>query len=114
MKTEQSWQSLAGWLSRHTDEELLIRKREQDDLDEVRLYLRGVDYREERPDAPDAYTSERALLLRGKGRIVTDGEEVELPADTFEIPLHGLNEVQEARDSLAFETERASYSLSLL
>ncbi|MBW7459120.1 hypothetical protein ACFOLF_32550 [Paenibacillus sepulcri] len=109
-----SRQSLVDWLQSHTGQELLIRKQEQEDLDEVRLELSDIDYRSSRSDSIDEYTSDSALLLHGRGTVITEDSEEELPSRTFEIPLQGLNYAKQENDALVLETERAKYLISVL
>jgi hypothetical protein len=104
---------LSEWLNNNMNKKFLIRKQEQEDLDEVLIHLKLIEYKGERSDVIDDYTSDSALLLHGNGSVITNGLEVELPSNTFEIPLNGLKQAKADKDSLSFETERANYSLIL-
>jgi hypothetical protein len=109
---KNAMKSVSDWLGDHTDQMLFIQKKEQDDLDEVKLRLARIDYRGENADSLDGYTADSALLLYGSGTIINNGAELPLPSDLFEIPLAGLSNVRDADDRLVLETERATYSLS--
>jgi hypothetical protein len=104
---------LSDWLKNNMNKRILIRKQEQEDLDEVLIHLKLIEYKGERNDAIDDYTSHSALLLHGNGSVITNGVEVDLPSDTFEIPLNGLKQPEVNQDSLSFETERAHYLIML-
>jgi len=105
--------ALADWLEANTDKEIRIRKREQDDTDEVRIGLEGFELSGDRTDAIDDYTKGSALVLRGSGSTATDNGEAPLPSDTFEIPLEGLAVVSAGDGELVIRTERARYELTL-
>jgi hypothetical protein len=104
---------LSDWLNNNMNKRILIRKREQEDLDEVLIHLKQIEYQGERSDAIDDYTSHSALLLHGDGSVFTDGQEVDLPSNTFEIVLNGLKQADVDKNTLSFETERAHYMLML-
>jgi hypothetical protein len=104
---------MSEWLENNMNKKILIRKQEQEDLDEVLIHLKLVEFRDERKDGIDDYVSDSALLLHGHGSVITNGEQVELPSNTFEIPLSGFKQAAVDKDSLNFETERAQYSLIL-
>jgi hypothetical protein len=105
--------SLSEWLVGNMNKQILIQKKEQGDLDEVQIQLKNIEHRGERNNAIDDYTSDSALLLHGDGSVITNGLEVDLPANIFEIPLSGLKQVKVHQDSLSFKTERAHYMLIL-
>jgi hypothetical protein len=98
-----SIQLLSEWLNNNMNKKILIRKQELEDLDEVLI----------QKDAIDDYTSHSALLLHGNGSVITNGLELDLPSDTFEIPLNGLKQPEVDKGSLSFETESAHYLLML-
>jgi hypothetical protein len=106
-----SIQLLSDWLNNNMNKKILIRKQEQEDLDEVLIDLKLIEYKGERKDAIDDYISHSALLLHGNGSVIMDGLELDLPSDTFEIPLNGLKQPEVDKDALSFETERAHYLL---
>ncbi|BBH20664.1 hypothetical protein Back11_20090 [Paenibacillus baekrokdamisoli] len=108
-----SLQSLSEWLNSNTHKDIIIKKQEEGDLDEVHLRLSGIDYRGVQMDAIDEYTSDHALLLHGNGIVINDGNELALPLHIFEIPLHGLSRAEVNEGSFFLETERATYLLHL-
>lgn len=108
-----SLMDVTEWLESQVDKELLVSKEEDGDLDETRIRLESVESRGERRDALDDYTDSAALLLRGRGTVVTEGREEPLPSDTFEIPLEGLSLTETAENAALLVTERARYSIKV-
>jgi len=104
---------VAEWLKDNLDKKILIRKQEKEALDEVLIHLKLTEYRGERSDAIDSYVSDSALLLHGNGSVITEGLEVDLPSNIYEIPLKALEHVEATEDSLRFKTERAQYLLTV-
>jgi hypothetical protein len=113
MGMKLSLELVSEWLKNNLNKKILIRKQEKEDLDEVLLHLKLTEYRGERSNAIDNYISDSALLLHGNGSVITDGLEVELPSNTFEIPLNGIEQAEANKDTLSFKTERAQYLLTL-
>jgi len=104
--------TLMDWLQEQTNGVLLIRKREDRDLDRVRMRLDEVGYR---PDARslDGYTEGPALVLHGGGTIKTDtAAEAPLPRDHYVIPLAGFEVVRANGGGIEVRTARAAYSIS--
>ncbi|WP_123042345.1 hypothetical protein [Cohnella candidum] len=111
MSMEPTVRTLMDWLQSQTNHSIMIQKKEDDDLDEVRLQLHEVGYR---PDhrSIDGYTEGTALVLHGKGTIVTDLEEAPLPGDSYVIPIAGLTISKASEDGVILRNERAHYALS--
>ncbi|TJY41849.1 hypothetical protein E5161_11645 [Cohnella pontilimi] len=104
--------TLMDWLQGQTNSSLFIQKKEDEDLDQVRLQLREVGYR---PDyrSIDGYTDGTALVLHGNGSIRTGHVEEPLPQDSYVIPLSGLAISKAADNGVIMQTDRAHYSLSV-
>lgn len=101
------------WLESQTDNELIITKHEDDDIDETVIRLARIERKGERSDALDDYTNGAALVLRGNGTVLTEGREAPLPSDAFEIPLEGLSLTETADGAALLVTERARYSIKV-
>jgi hypothetical protein len=112
MEMDATVKTLMDWLEGQTNNELYIRKTEDDDRDEVRLQLKEVGYRSDYKSI-DGYTDGTALLLHGNGSIVTDTAEAPLPQDSYVIPISGLSVSKVSDDGVILKTERAHYSLSV-
>ncbi|ANF96763.1 hypothetical protein [Paenibacillus bovis] len=104
-------QTLKDWLNKHKDNTIIIEKKELDDTDIVHFTLSDIDERNEDNEIDDYLES--ALLLRGEGVTQNaDGEEVQVPRDTYEIITHDLR-IDEISDSrVQLNTERAAYTLT--
>ncbi|WP_202081516.1 hypothetical protein [Caldalkalibacillus salinus] len=108
---QQSYQEVEAWLQNHVNRTLLIQKIEDGDTDQVEMFLEGSRLGEQMHHDPDDFVADRALLLQGAGKVMTDGEPAELPQAVFEIPLSGECRVSSEGDRLRIKTERASYDL---
>ena len=98
------------WLKRRINEAVTITKREQEDLDEIRLELDDVALRKSKHFDAEHYARDEAILLRGFGQVISDhGDPAPLPLDTFEIPLEGKVIAETADDRLQITTDRAQY-----
>lgn len=112
---EVAWgkvRTLMDWLQEQTNRVLLIRKREDRDLDRVRMQLDEVGYR---PDdrSIDGYTEGPVLVLHGRGTIMTDtAAEAPLPRDSYMIPLAGFQVARADGGGIDVRTDRAVYSIS--
>ncbi|NEU32287.1 hypothetical protein GN156_16170 [bacterium LRH843] len=112
----QMLHDLSTWLEAQKGHEVMIRKEEHSldkneitDIDEVKLHLDSVSVRElEEPD-PDGYLERFELVLRGEGKIYSDEGEVDLPQDTFEIPLFNHIVTKQETDGYSIETDQAHY-----
>jgi hypothetical protein len=102
---------MMDWLQGQTNNAIVIQKKEDNDMDKVRLQLEEVGYQ---PDykSIDGYTDGTALVLHGSGVIVTDAEEVPLPDNSYVIPMAGLTVSKASEDGVIIQTDRAHYSIS--
>lgn len=102
---------LMDWLQERTNRVLLIRKREDGDLDRVRMRLDEVGYR---PDnrSMDGYANGPMLVLHGSGTILTDTTEAPLPQGSYMIPLAGFQVARADGGGIDVRTDRAAYSIS--
>lgn len=104
--------SLMDWLQEQTNRVLLIRKREDRDLDSVRMRLDEVGYRPG-DRSIDGYADGPALVLHGSGTVMTDtAEEAPLPQDRYLIPLAGFEVARADGEGIELRTDRASYRIS--
>lgn len=103
--------TLMDWLQEHTYNVLHIHKREDGDLDRVRLRLDEVGYK---PDGHslDGYTEGPMLVLHGQGQVMTDKTEAPLPGGSYAIPLAGFKVTRAARGGIDVQTNRAVYSIT--
>ncbi|WP_052675888.1 hypothetical protein [Paenibacillus sp. IHBB 10380] len=101
---------VSDWLNAHINESIWIDKREQEDLDQVRVQLEEIGFRES-TQSLDGYTDGSAILLHGAGHVIKEEQEVPLPQNTFEIQVSGLVQAYVKNDKAYLETERANYSL---
>lgn len=106
-------EDVSEWLKSHTNQTILIKKREQDDLDEVRLLLEFIGYRNGDNCSVDDYIACKALLLHGSGVIITDNEEAPLPDSTFTIPVDSLSSTEVKDKQVTLENGRGVYTISV-
>ncbi len=104
--------SVREWLEKHMNETVLIRKEEQDDLDETRVQLEGVEYKES-VQTIDDYAEGSSLILHGPGSVLNEQGDIPLPQNTFQIYVDGLSECKVEGSSLTMTTERAKYMISV-
>ncbi|WP_373232694.1 hypothetical protein [Cohnella sp.] len=108
-----SVQSLKEWLEGHKNHTILIQKHEQNDSDQIHIQLHDVDYRSQ-TNSIDGYLNGSFLFLHGQGSITNGGQEVQLPRDSYVIPVDGLSVTETEHNRVVLKTERAEYSLSLV
>jgi hypothetical protein len=108
---EPSVRTLLDWLQGQANNTIVIQKKEQRDLDKVRLQLDEVGYQADYKSI-DGYTDGSALVLHGSGTIFTDTEEAPLPGDSYVIQVNGLNVTKASEDGVIIQTDRAHYSIS--
>jgi hypothetical protein len=112
MEMDATVKTLMDWLEGQTNNFLYIQKKEDDDLDEVRLQLTEVGYRSDYKSL-DGYTDGTALVLHGNGSIETGTAEAPLPQNSYVIPIAGLSVSKASEDGVILQTDRAHYSLSV-
>lgn len=104
--------TLMDWLQEQTNRVLLIRKREDRDLDRVRMRLEEVGYRPNGRSL-DGYAEGPALVLHGSGSIMTDAAaDAPLPRDSYVIPLAGFEVFRADGGGIDVRTDRATYNIS--
>lgn len=82
-------QEVCGWFEANLEKNILIKKEEQNDIDQIEMELRDVGLMSH-SDTFDDYLSPQAILLQGSGFIIQlDDEKNPLPRDSYEIPLNG-------------------------
>lgn len=106
-------EQVSEWLKSHTNQNILIEKQEQDDLDQVRLLLEFIGYRDSDNCSIDDYIACKALLLHGSGVVITDGHEAPLPDSTFTIAVDDLTSVDAKDQQLKLKTGRGLYTLTV-
>ncbi|SMF70197.1 hypothetical protein SAMN05661091_0639 [Paenibacillus uliginis N3/975] len=104
-------EDVSEWLQSHTNQNLLIQKREQDDLDQARLMLEFIGYQDGDNCSIDDYVACKALLLHGSGVVITDGHESPLPDSTFTLAVDGLSSVNVEDHQLTLQTGRGAYTI---
>jgi hypothetical protein len=112
MEMDTTVKTLMNWLEGQTNNSLFIQKKEDGDLDQVRLQLSEVGYRSDYRSI-DGYTDGTALVLHGNGSIITDSAESPLPQDSYVIPISGLSVSKASEDGVIIQTDRAHYSVSV-
>ncbi|WP_213649798.1 hypothetical protein [Paenibacillus sp. J23TS9] len=105
--------SVREWLEKHVQETILIRKEEQEDLDETKVKIEGVEYKESVPTIDD-YAEGSSLILHGPGSVLNEQGEIPLPQNTFQIYVDGLSECDVEEERLTIETDRAKYLISVI
>ncbi|WP_054956917.1 hypothetical protein [Paenibacillus dakarensis] len=106
-------EQVSEWLKSHTNQNILIEKKEQDDLDQVRLLLEFIGYRDNDNCSIDDYIACKALLLHGSGVVITDGHEAPLPDSTFTIPVDNLSRTEVRDKQVTLQNGRGTYTLSV-
>ncbi|OEH85120.1 hypothetical protein BHU72_05780 [Desulfuribacillus stibiiarsenatis] len=109
---------ITKWLEQNTGSTLIIQKRESKigthetmDIDKVRFELERISTRTiERPD-PDYYLANQEVILHGKGKIITDKGEIDIPQDVYEVPVYKGIKATIAEKNLTIEMEKANYSI---
>ncbi|MBW5445994.1 hypothetical protein GE107_07965 [Cohnella sp. CFH 77786] len=111
MGMDPTVRTLMDWLQGQTNRSIMIQKKEDRDLDRVRLTLAEVGYR---PDdrSIDGYTEGNSLVLHGRGTVRTETGEAPLPQDRYVIPVDGLRISKASEDGVILQTDRAHYALS--
>ncbi|MWV43178.1 hypothetical protein GRF59_06000 [Paenibacillus sp. HJL G12] len=99
------------WLEKHLQKTILIRKEEQGDLDETRVLLEGVEYKEN-VSTIDDYAEGSSLILHGPGKVLNEQGDIPLPQNTFQIYVDGLADCQAGEDGITMKTDRAKYFIS--
>ena len=102
---------ITGWLEAHKNETLMIHKQEDDDIDDIHVKLENVVQTSYNAPHLDDYVSEHSIILEGQGIILTNGEEVTLPNDVYEIPYEGSIEFLEEDGGITISTNRAIYQI---
>lgn len=101
------------WLDEHMGRSLHIRKAEQGDTDEVRLKLEHTDIHDDHSHALDDYTGGPVLILQGEGRVIQPGgTELNLPGNTFLIPVENIMQARIDGQTMTVETGRARYDIT--
>ena len=97
-------------LMNHMDSQLVIRKEEQGDVDQVFMTLKKVSFIPGDPRRDD-YVEEDRIVLHGDGCIATEGHggAAELPRHSYEIPLQSGFRTTPDRNGLTVHTGRATY-----
>ena len=109
---DKSIEILNEWLNGKTGQTLKIEKKENGDTDVVHFELEDLGERSQ--DNPVDDYLERALLLRGSGRILNaEDESVPLPGDTYEIVLNDLEILGQEENRITLKNDRAEYEVSL-
>jgi hypothetical protein len=101
------------WLEKRVGQTIMIRKEEQDDLDETRLHLEHVEYNAHVPTVDD-YTEGNSLILHGPGKVVREQGDIVLPQNTFQIYIDGLSESRAEEEQLSMKTDRAKYLIFVI
>ncbi|MDD9265408.1 hypothetical protein ACFPES_00020 [Paenibacillus sp. GCM10023248] len=106
-------QEVCGWFEANLDKNILIKKEEQNDIDQVEIALQDVGLMSH-SDSIDDYLSPQAILLHGSGFIFQlDDDKQPLPGDSFEIPLNGNFHGYQDENGMEINTEAASYSIKI-
>lgn len=102
---------ITEWLEAHYDQTLMIRKQEADNVDETRIKLENAVTAVRNETHPEDFTAEQSLLLKGRGAVIVNGEEIPMPKDLYEIPYDGPLAFTFEEDGLNLTTDRASYRI---
>ncbi|CAM4373820.1 hypothetical protein [Paenibacillus tarimensis] len=102
-------ETVSKWFEEHTHRPIRIIKREQGDVDQIRMNVEHIGYRDSH--TVDDYTDGLALMLYGYGEIINNRQPAELPQPIFEIPVEGLSAAEVSDHQMILITERAAYSI---
>lgn len=108
---EQPNGHILKWLESYTNHTIKIRKLENDDLDEVTFKLENVVEAVRNETHPDDYVAEHSIILKGEGKVLTNGEEVNLPDHIYEIPYDAVINGEQEGNGLLITTDRATYRI---
>lgn len=110
---ELTIQQVCGWFEANKEKNIMIKKEEQNDIDQIEIELQDVGLLSY-SDTLDAYLSPQAIVLRGNGCIVTfDDEKQSLPEDSYEIPFMGNFHGIQNEQGMEIQTEVASYFITI-
>ncbi len=99
------------WLNLNINNLLTIKKEEDGDIDLAELKLEKIDLVQQK--GHENYLSPQALLLSGKGSVITDIGKAPLPYDVFEIPLTDQWSAEIENSTLHLSTERGIYVIEV-
>lgn len=102
---------ITEWLEAHYDQTLMIRKQEADNVDETRIKLENAVTAVRNETHPEDFTAEQSFLLKGRGAVIVNGEEIPMPNDLYEIPYDGPLAFTVEEEGLHLTTDRASYRI---
>lgn len=106
-----SVQEVTQWLNEHQNHELLIRKKEDGDIDETELLLHKVSIGHLEKEDPTEYLATETVLLHGEGIVISDQSRASLPQGVYEIPINEHWKIKENGDYMEIETDRAIYTI---
>ncbi|MGO4272032.1 hypothetical protein AB4Z22_19700 [Paenibacillus sp. TAF58] len=110
---ELTIQQVCGWFEANKEKNMMIKKEEQNDIDQIEIKLQDVGLLSY-SDTIDAYLSPQAIVLRGNGCIVSlDAEKQSLPEDSYEIPITGSFHGIQNEQGMEIQTQVASYSITI-
>ncbi|WP_169810166.1 hypothetical protein [Paenibacillus antarcticus] len=108
---EQAITQVTQWLNSHLDHTIIVKKEEDDDIDQVHIQLSQFEFRQT-GEGSDAYL-DSALVLQGKGSTLNnDGDLVPLPQDMYDIATTGLEIINLVSEEIELHSARAKYTIS--
>ncbi|RXI97875.1 hypothetical protein DS745_16075 [Anaerobacillus alkaliphilus] len=109
--TNKSIEFLLKELNSWVGSEITIEKEELNDLDKNTIALSGVEIVRQLEDDDD-YVDPYTIQLQGHGSVIKDDRSsVDLPLDSYELPLHQLESIEASAELLTIKTDRAKYTL---
>lgn len=110
---ELTVQEVCSWFEANREKCIMIKKEEQQDIDQIEIELQDVGLMGYM-DTVDDYLSTQAILLRGSGSIEThNGKRQSLPEDSYEIPYRESFHGVQNEKGIEIQTESANYFITI-
>jgi len=108
---EQEITQVTQWLNTHLDQPIIIKKEEDDDIDQIQIQLSQFEFRQT-GEGSDPYL-DSAIVLQGKGSTLnSNGDLVSLPQDTYDITTTDLKIINLVSEEMELHSARAKYTIS--
>ncbi|HET7627346.1 MAG TPA: hypothetical protein VFK44_03060 [Bacillales bacterium] len=113
MQNDLDLRRLAESLKQWDDQQVLITKRENGDVDRTIMELEDVCVTHA-GQSIDPYFSQTYLQLEGDGRAVMNDTEIPMPSASYEIPVDHLHDADFDGTKLSLTTDRGTYTIDPL
>jgi hypothetical protein len=102
---------VSSWLNAQSNQEVLIQKEEDGDIDRTRIQVDHVSMGHLQQKDPDGYVANQSILVHGQGKVLFTNYEAHLPQNVYEIPLEQSFVAHSIDEGLQIKTGRATYTL---